>query len=300
MILLAAFTFLFAYLLNITYISVFYHRMYAHRSIDAPAGVRKVVEASAKWVTGLDLKSWVVMHRIHHAESDTPNDPHSPANVGVAGVLLEQLASYRGVMRMLMSGDERVQRFSHGLTFDVSWLHRHSLGFVPYLLHIAIAACLSAASSWIVGVAYFAGIASHPLQGWAVNGLGHARGTRNFDTVDDSRNNRLVALLAAGEGYQNNHHYAPGAANFAVKANEWDWGYGVARILAAVGAVRIVERVDRAATASDNEYAQVAHDSYPSVPPKVVPAYSTRNFSDATNRRQATEISRENHASPPS
>src|SRR5262249_53243208 len=44
---------------------------------------------------------------------------------------------------------------------------------------------------------------------WAVNSVSHMWGYRTHDTPDDSRNNWLVALLAGGEGWHNNHHADP-------------------------------------------------------------------------------------------
>ena len=41
---------------------------------------------------------------------------------------------------------------------------------------------------------------------FAINTVNHMFGSRRFDTVDESRNNPLTALFAAGEGWHNNHH----------------------------------------------------------------------------------------------
>lgn len=47
---------------------------------------------------------------------------------------------------------------------------------------------------------------------WSVNSLTHTSGYRNYDTNDQSRNSWLVAFLAAGEGWHNNHHAQPRCA----------------------------------------------------------------------------------------
>src|SRR5205085_10906322 len=47
---------------------------------------------------------------------------------------------------------------------------------------------------------------------WLVNSAAHLWGYRNYDTPDDSRNNIWVAILAAGEGWHNNHHADPRSA----------------------------------------------------------------------------------------
>ncbi len=47
---------------------------------------------------------------------------------------------------------------------------------------------------------------------FAVNSTVHAFGSQPFRTGDESRNNRLIAALAFGEGWHNNHHAFPAAA----------------------------------------------------------------------------------------
>ena len=41
---------------------------------------------------------------------------------------------------------------------------------------------------------------------FAINTVNHLFGSRRFQTQDDSTNNPLTALFAAGEGWHNNHH----------------------------------------------------------------------------------------------
>ncbi len=126
------------------------------------------------------------------------------------------------------------------LDFPTHWLNRRRIWFVPYLAHGVVAVGLSLASGqWLLGVAYFAGMMSHPLQGWMVNALGHAVGGRNFDTPDASRNNALAAWLIFGEGFQNNHHAFPRSARFSYRSTEVDLGYLAVRGLAAIGALDI-------------------------------------------------------------
>ncbi len=52
---------------------------------------------------------------------------------------------------------------------------------------------------------------------WLVNSASHMFGYRNYETTDDSRNNWLVAILAYGEGWHNNHHAYPRMAKHGHK-----------------------------------------------------------------------------------
>ena len=53
--------------------------------------------------------------------------------------------------------------------------------------------------------------------------------------ADGSRNNAIVGLLAAGEGWHNNHHADPGSARHGHKWWEFDLTWQVIRLLAQLG-----------------------------------------------------------------
>jgi fatty-acid desaturase len=201
--------------------------------------LRSLVIAGGNWLTGLDPKAWVVMHRMHHAHSDTPLDPHSPVNVGIIGVGQEQLRNYKRVIVGLIKNKEEFTRFAKDLDFDLNPLMRKNRWWVPYLMHAAIAVALGFSVGWLLAAAYYFGIMSHPLQGGMVNSLGHAMGSRNFETSDNSRNNHLAAWLIFGEGFQNNHHRYPVSAKFSYRPHEIDMGYGACVLFECLGLVTI-------------------------------------------------------------
>lgn len=229
-----------AYLLNALVITVGYHRGLAHGGVALAPFWRRVLVAGGAWVTGLDAKAWVVMHRRHHAYSDTPDDPHSPTNVGILGVLKEQLVSYERTILGLVKRDKEYTRFAVDLDFNLNRHTRRGKWWLPYLLHAVVAVVLTLAfGSLLLGGAYFVGMMTHPLQGGMVNAFGHAVGGRNFDTRDDSRNNHLVSWLVFGEGFQNNHHHAPASARFSYRRGEVDMGYALCKILSALRVLKI-------------------------------------------------------------
>lgn len=231
--------FVLAYLANILTISVLYHRDLAHGAVRIAAPLRRLWIAAGPWITGLDPKAWSVMHRRHHAYSDTPDDPHSPVNVGIAGILREQLRSYERVIVGLHRREEAYTRYAEDLDFSLSFRRHAGAWVLPYLLQGAIALTLALTVGWALGICYFFGMMSHPLQGGLVNALGHAVGGRNFDTPDASRNNTIVAWLVLGEGYQNNHHAYPASAKFSAASHEVDMGFGACLLLERLGALSI-------------------------------------------------------------
>jgi stearoyl-CoA desaturase (delta-9 desaturase) len=232
-----------AYLLNILTITLGYHRGLAHGALTLHPALRRLVVHGGNWLTGLDPKAWVVMHRLHHAHSDTPLDPHSPVNVGLLGIAREQLRSYERVIVGLLKKDPTYTEHAADLDFPLNGLTRSNRWWLPYAVHAAVGLALGAGVGWLLGAAYFLGMMSHPVQGGLVNSLGHAVGPRNFDTGDNSRNNHLAAWLILGEGFQNNHHRYPASARFSYKAHEVDLGYGAALLLEKLGLLSIQRRL---------------------------------------------------------
>lgn len=238
-ILLCVTVFVAAYLLNILTITVGYHRALAHKAVTLRPALQRVLIASGNWLTGLDPKAWVVMHRLHHEHSDTPQDPHSPVNVGIIGVGMAQLRSYERVIIGLLKEDPAYTRYARDLDFPLNVLNRTRRWWLPYGVHAVVGAVLAVAVGPLLGAAYFFGMMSHPVQGGLVNSLGHAMGGRNFDTGDNSRNNHLAAWLIFGEGFQNNHHRYPASATFAYRRHEIDMGYYACVLLERLGLLEI-------------------------------------------------------------
>ncbi|MCX6117770.1 MAG: acyl-CoA desaturase [Proteobacteria bacterium] len=230
--------FLFTYFLNITLITVLYHRGLAHGAVKLTRFGRFLAKDVAVWLTGIDPKGWVCMHRLHHNHSDSALDPHSPVNSSIVGVFFDQHRSFSRVLSGLIRKKKEFTEVVSDIDFDVHWLNANKLWWLPLALHSVIGVVLGmTTSNYLLGFGYVAGMSSHPVQGWLVNSFGHAKGYQNFDLGDHSRNNTLVAWAVVGEGYQNNHHKYPASAKFSVKWYEVDVGYFLVHVLDLVGVV---------------------------------------------------------------
>lgn len=220
------------YLINIGYMSLFYHRAFTHGAIRLRPWFRRFVIATAPWVTGMDIKAWVCMHRMHHKYSDGKRDPHSPVNSNIIGVFKAQLHAYRHVMNRLNEKRKPYASIVSDLDFPVVWFQRKEMWWIPYLAHILIALTIAFVfQAWLLGFALILGSMSHPIQGWIINSFGHSIGYRNFNRDDNSKNNFPAALFILGEGFQNNHHQYPASAKFSAKKWEFDPGYMIVRVL---------------------------------------------------------------------
>ena len=224
------FIFIAAYLLNILYITVFYHRGITHNAVRLKPATLKFVALTGSWITGLDPKAWACMHRTHHEYSDQVEDPHSPWNSNIFGVAVSQLKSYKKILAGLHQNQEPYVSIVKDLDFEMSYRNHNSMSWLPYALHMIIAVSLGFAfHSPFPALGYWFGMTSHPIQGWMVNALAHSYGYQNFDNNDKSVNNTLVAWLVFGEGFQNNHHKFPASAKFSKKWFEVDLGYGLCK-----------------------------------------------------------------------
>jgi len=218
---------------------VFYHRALAHNAVGLSKVVKKFVALTGIWITGIDPKTWVCMHRMHHNHSDTSLDPHTPAKCKNAlQMFLLQYKSYNKTMLQLLAGKKEPNKLVHDINFKVHWLCEYKLWYVPYITQLLLAYLISLFTNPWVAIFYFLGIMSHPIQGCLVNYFGHHKGYRNFEMNDNSTNNYIVALLTMGEGFQNNHHYKPESAKFSVKKWEVDFGYALCLIAEKVKVVK--------------------------------------------------------------
>ena len=87
------------------------------------------------------------------------------------------------------------------------------------------ALAFGASTQTLIGTILIAGflrciLALHAIA--CVNSFGHLYGSQRFETSDQSRNNWIIALLTLGEGWHNNHHAHPRAANTGLAWYEID------------------------------------------------------------------------------
>jgi stearoyl-CoA desaturase (delta-9 desaturase) len=74
----------------------------------------------------------------------------------------------------------------------------------------------------------------------ALNWFGHKESSvsyKNYNLTDHSQNNWVMALLAFGEGWHNNHHRHPGSAKFSIRTNEVDISFFVIKLLETINLV---------------------------------------------------------------
>ena len=224
-------------------LTVGYHRLFTHRAFSTGTAVSCMLIVMGSMAGRGSMLSWVAMHRRHHELSDQEGDLHSPNLHG---------DSVRG----------RLRGFLHA---HMTWMIEHDYPnvahYVPdlmaertllsvnryYHLWVLLGLLMPAAIGGLVAGSLWGAISGFLWGGVvrmfaveqamsAINSVMHSFGTRPFATRgDNSRNLGIMAWLAWGEGWHNNHHAFPYSAAFGLRWFEFDPGYLFIRLLAALG-----------------------------------------------------------------
>ncbi|PMQ03541.1 hypothetical protein DyAD56_18895 [Dyella sp. AD56] len=220
--------------LTILTVTLYLHRSQAHRSIDFHPALAHIFRFWSWLTTAMVTREWVAVHRKHHAHADTVQDPHSPYILGIHQLLWRGAELYAAVR----SDPDLLATYGHGTTDD--WIERHIYtphsNWGPTLL-----AVISVALFGVGGMAIWA-VQMMWIPFWAagvVNGVGHWRGYRNFETPDTSANMVPLAIWMGGEELHNNHHAFPSSAKFSVRRFEFDFGWLVIQLLSLLGLARV-------------------------------------------------------------
>jgi len=189
-----------------------YHRLLSHRSFKVPQWLARFFATCGALSAEYGPITWSGIHRQHHKYSDTDPDPHD-MNKGFWW-------SHIGWMFYDVPAEKNVRKYTADLRQDpyFRWLDKWFL-----LLQIPLGLTLYLIGGWSLvlwGIPLRLAVVYHVT--WLVNSATHTWGERPFDTDDNSRNNKWVALLTFGEGWHNNHHAYPSSAKQGIFRGQID------------------------------------------------------------------------------
>jgi stearoyl-CoA desaturase (delta-9 desaturase) len=217
-------------------IGIGYHRLLTHRGFKTPKLVEYFLTLCGTLALEAGPIAWVATHRIHHAHTDAPGDPHTPRDgswwAHMGWVLTGTAQRYDKMVR---------ERYAPDLTSDLVHVWIEKLYYVPIIL---LALALLAWGGWSMlfcGIFLRVTFSLHTT--WLVNSATHMWGRRRFETDEDSRNSWWVALLSFGEGWHNNHHAHPTSARHGLKWYEIDFNWWGIRLMQFMGLARRIKRV---------------------------------------------------------
>ena len=186
----------------------------------------------------LSPKAYAIMHRLHHAYTDTPKDPHSPMYYpSILSMMKHTAKVYRDIGAGRMEIEERfIKNLPDWPAMD-KWGQSWTSRILWVIIYIAFY-YFFAPSYWyyiLLPVHFLMG----PVHGAVINWFAHKYGYTKFKLNNTSKNLLPVDFLMLGESYHNNHHKYASSINFGVKWFEIDPVYYVIRFFNLVGIVRL-------------------------------------------------------------
>jgi stearoyl-CoA desaturase (delta-9 desaturase) len=220
--------------LTLAAVTLYLHRDQAHQSIVLNSVLRVFFRVWLWLTTAMVTREWVAVHRKHHAMCEREGDPHSPVVFGLKKVLLEGAELYK----LEAANPETVAKYSRGCPDDALehfMIRYENLGlkllFAAYILLLGVPGIIVYALQMLTIPVLAAGV---------VNGLGHAKGYRNFECDDAATNLTPLAIFVAGEELHNNHHAFPTSAKFSVQWWEFDIGWMYICLMKVLGLVKVL------------------------------------------------------------
>jgi fatty-acid desaturase len=216
------------YLLTGLGVTIGYHRKLTHHSFKAPRWVDHCLAVLGLLSGEGPPMFWVAHHRKHHKFSDVEGDPHSPLDGAWWSHMLWLLPKQSKMKLGSLYGKRASDLIKD--PFYTSLESTYLLWHGALLLGLLVA-------GWVLGGWYMAGsfvaygfflrmlLVLHAT--WMVNSVSHMWGYKSYETQDDSRNNALVALVAQGEGWHNNHHHLQATVNHGHRWWEIDVSFAV-------------------------------------------------------------------------
>ena len=226
--------------LTIAAMSIDFHRSHTHQALKISKFADYAMQTWLWAISSMSKLDWVSVHIYHHANSDQPEDPHSPKQKGLLhvfffGVLdFSKAKSWPAVLKIR----DRLPASNYE-TFIANHL---------FLAPIVLTSCMfflfGPKYATILAILNFAITPLFAVGG--VNALAHAFGYKNYDSKDESRNLGFLFLLnwiISGELDHNNHHRYPKSPSFAHRWFEFDIGFMYIRAMKALGLARITGNI---------------------------------------------------------
>jgi stearoyl-CoA desaturase (delta-9 desaturase) len=221
---------------TITSMSLCFHRAHTHKGVKFHPVIDGAMQLWLWATTSMSKLDWVSVHVYHHATSDSPNDPHSPVQKGLARVFFLGVADYSKAkshpevlkIRSRIPAN-RLETFIDQNVF----LGPLVLGFLLIVFFGPFWGSTLMLMTFLISPVFAVG---------GVNALAHYFGYRNYKTTDNSRNLGFLIILnwmICGELDHNNHHAHPSSCSFRHKPWEFDIGYAYICLLSALGLAQV-------------------------------------------------------------
>ncbi|MCG8388617.1 MAG: acyl-CoA desaturase [Cytophagales bacterium] len=230
--------------LSLFFQTFFLHRYAAHGAFTMSKTWERIFFVLTWFFQGsnyLSAYGYGIMHRMHHAFADTPEDPHSPKyDESLFKMMWKTKTIYSAITNKKMIVDKRfTENVPEWTAFDKfarSWVSRILWGGVYVAVYAAFA------THWWLWLLLPIQFLLSPIHGAIINWFAHKYGYRNFEVGDTSKNFLPLDFLMMGESYHNNHHKYGNRANFGgIRWHEIDPTYLIIRLFNRMGIIQLAK-----------------------------------------------------------
>ena len=234
------------FFISVWYLSLFsqsflQHRYAAHGAFKMSKGWEQFFYILAYITQGssyMSPRGYAIMHRLHHAYTDTEKDPHSPSfSPNIFHMMWRTRSFYLDILSGKMEVEERFtknlpdwpafDRVAGSSVSRIVWTGLYTAFFIAF----------ATSALWYLLLPVV--ITMGAFHGAIINWFAHKYGYINFRLRNTSMNLLFIDFLMLGESYHNNHHKRPSAINFGKRWHEIDPLYPVILLLAWLKVIRI-------------------------------------------------------------
>ena len=223
----------------------FQHRYAAHGAFKMSKPVERLFFILTYITQGssyMSPRAYAIMHRMHHAYTDTEKDPHSPSfSKNIFSMMWRTRNIYNQVFAKSIEIEPRfLKNLPEWPAFDRwanSWISR-VLWIIIYLTFFIV----FAHNPWVYLLLPVV-LGMGAFHGAIINWFAHKYGYTNFKLKNTSENLLSIDFLMLGESYHNNHHKHPSSINFGIRWHEFDPIYPIIRFLGWLHIIKIPKTV---------------------------------------------------------
>lgn len=198
-----------------------YHRLWSHKTYEAPFAVRLWWAIWGAAACQNSILDWSADHRRHHKSTDHPTDDPYSASRGFV---------YSHIGWIVLKSEEDDFANCKDLMRDpvVMWQQKYYL-HIAVTMNLFLPLLIGFMTGSLFGTLLLAGLLRLVLNHhftFFINSLAHMWGTRPYSTKTSARDNPVLAFLTYGEGYHNFHHhfqydYRNGVGIFKFDPTKW-------------------------------------------------------------------------------
>ena len=219
-----------------------YHRMISHKAFEAHPAVEAVFTFLGAAACQLSPISWAAVHRHHHRFSDTEHDWHAPSHKGFWYSHVGWIMDKDSIVQNKKLYEELNHEYAEELFRSKVQKFFHKYHWLPPVIWAA-ASYLIAGVPGLVWLFFVSNIIIQNVT-WGIISVVHWFGYKHGHSGDSAKQNILMAILAFGEGWHENHHAYPNDARNGMRWYEFDLSYLIIKGLSKLGLVKNIRKAD--------------------------------------------------------